>query len=82
MSINEIIEDLILAEEHRLPRAALREAVAQKEELTPVLIEELDMVLKEYREGTLLEGGSWLFPNIAAILLASFGEKAAHLRVA
>ncbi len=81
MSIDDIIEALVLVEEHRLPRAAIRAAVAQKEEITPVLIHELDMCLVEYREGTLMEDGSWLVPAVAATLLASFGEQAAHERL-
>ncbi|MDB6140798.1 MAG: hypothetical protein JWO94_3870 [Verrucomicrobiaceae bacterium] len=81
MTVNDIIDELAHVAEYNLPRKALREAVAQKEAITPVLLQILDDCIQGYDDNAELEESEWLMPNMAAYLLASFGEKAAHSRL-
>ncbi len=80
MEISDIISAFETAEENELPLAAIREAIAQKEAITPVLLKALDDCAEAHSKGVLQEG-DWRLPNFAAFLLASFGEVAAHEKI-
>lgn len=79
MTIDEILEAFRSASQGEAPIAALEVAVAQREAITPRLLQIVDDFLADPER--FVEADDWLTPNFAIYLLAVFREKAAHSRL-
>lgn len=75
MHVDEIIAELEKVE-RRFPEAAVRAAIAQREAITPILLERLQRTADDPEE--FLETENSLLPMYAMFLLAQFRERAAY----
>lgn len=76
MDIQEILKELEHFEEGKFPRKALKEAIAQRETITPELLKILEWAKDHIEE--IYESSTYMAHTYALFLLAQFREKQAY----